>query len=984
MLFVRRMHKLMIGLFMMVIVLLCLVSSSVFADENDDSIAATARKTRVIVSMGDSFSAGEGIEPFYGSRYSDGDELADWLARRSIDSWPGQLRLPTVGEMRDYKDGKGEDAQWHFVAASGAVVWHIQNKYERKYLTGTSMDDLKAKWVDLEEQIKVFEKLNVEDDKSVYRIVPDYVTLTMGGNDLGFVPIVTEALILPSYNNPAFIFCALADATNKLDKYTLNDDKEKEPSVREKLIEAYHDIYNGASNGDHYPWLLVAGYPHLLNDGLDKSGKSVGDTLTNVFIYDPIEAILINNRIDYFNKAIEDICNTLHDAGMQIKYVDVTKEFEGHEAYTKDPWINGIDLFTDEETLDPRPLVLFEKGWGPNVNGKSMHPTAVGAYKGYRKCVQEAIDELEGRRTTKLLVNAFDADTLEPIVDTEMTITFSNPELECTLSKQLLRSEDGYATFYVSYDYNIKNIDSDVTLHVDGYKDYVVEEYPFKKETADLQAIPVMLEKDNTRYSAAGRKMITFGNYGGEDIDWIVLDENEDGMFILSEKILDEKEFNTDVYDLTWEESGLRKWLNDDFYNSAFNSEEKERILKTHVKNLDNPEVFYAVGGKDTEDNVFLLSFDEIYRLFDNNDDADLRAGATEYAIENGARPAENNYCFWWLRSPGSADRNGVAGFMFINHIGEYEKFEGMPVYCSLGVRPVIWISKDESDASTDNDDINNETKDGVEINKQIFPDEIFRAYISKEIDSDHDDVLSQKEIEAVIVMDVDKLGISDLSGIEVFSNLQQLNCQHNSLSTLDLSQNKALEKLDCTSNKLTTLNVTHNESLEELICEYNDITDLDVSSNPDLRILECSQTSITTLDVSHNPALTKLLCSGLGLTSLDVSHNLNLVHLACHSNKLTELDVSHNKKLIKFSCAINSITELDVSNNLALEYFDCAMNNLTSLDVKNNTALKELECYSNNITTLDVSNNPALERLCCDVVCAPESSTIKTIITYK
>ena len=981
MLFIKKTHKMIISLFIMVIALICLVPSNVFADENDndDSIAATARKTRVIVSMGDSFSAGEGIEPFYGSRFSKENELADWLARRSIDSWPGQLRLPTVGEMRDYKDGKGEDAQWYFVAASGAVVWHIQNKYERKYLTGSSLNDLRAEFVELEEQIKVFEKLNTDD----YKVVPDYVTLTLGGNDLGFVPIVTEALLLPSYNNPAFIYLALKDATTKLDEYTENEEKKREPCVREKLAQAYVDIYERASTVDEHPWILVAGYPHLLNDGLDKSGKSVGDTITNLYIYDPIEALLINNRIDYFNKAIEDICNQLHNAGMNIKYVDVKDEFSGHEAYTKDPWINGVEIPTDKESLDPRPLVLFEKGWGVNVNGKSMHPTAVGAYKGYRKRVQEAIDELEGRRVTKLLVNAFDADTLEPIVDKEMTITFSNQNIECTLSKQLLRSEDGYATFYVSYDYNTENIDSDVTLHVDGYKDYIVEEYPFKKETADLQAIPAMLEKDNTRYSAGGRKMITFGNYGGEDIDWIVLDENEDGMFIVSEKILDEKEFNPEVNDLTWEESELRKWLNDDFINLAFNSDEKERILKTNIKNLDNPEVFYAKGGNDTDDYVFLLSFDEIYRLFDNDDDADLRAGATKYAVENGTRPAENNCCFWWLRTPGSSDRNGVAGFMYVNYLGEHNLYSGMPVYCKMGVRPVLWISKDENDG-LDIDVVIRDTEDGAEINKWNFPDDIFRAYISKEIESDHDDMLGQKELDVVTKIDVDQLGLSDLTGIDCFTNLQELTCKNNNISTLDLSQNKKLKRLDCTDNKLTVLDVTKNESLEELICEFNSITELDVSCNPNLKILDCSQTTISTIDVSHNSTLEKLICSRLGLKSLDVSHNPALVHLACAQNDLSVLDVSHNINLKRLYCAINNITELDVSNNTALEMFDCSMNDLTSLDVKNNTALKELQCYSNNITTLDVSHNPSLERLCCDVVCAPESSTIKSIITYK
>lgn len=979
MIFPKRIYKLIIGLFILVIVLLCVDSSFVIADETEknESIVSTACKTRIVVSMGDSFSAGEGIEPFYGSRNSTGDDLADWLARRSIDSWPGQLRLPSVGELRDYKDRKDDIAQWKFVAASGAVIWHMDNPYKRKYLLISSLVDFHAEFKELDRQYKVLEDLNEEG------LVPDYITLTLGGNDLGFVPIVTKALLLPSYMDPGYIHLELEMATIKLDIATFDNKGNPEPSVKEKLKNTYNTIYNKASIGDNHPWLLVAGYPHLLNDGADKFGKFGTDLATNLLIYDPIEATSINGKIDYFNEAIEKICIDLHDNhGMQIKYIDVKEAFKDHEAYTKDPWINGVVIPNDKESLDPRTVVLNEEGDPLNVNGKSMHPTAIGAYKGYRKCVQEAIDEIEGKRVTKLLVKAYDADTYEQILDKEVTISFSNKDIECTYSKQILDSnDDGYATFYVSNDYRIIDFNSDVTIHVDGYKDYFIEEYPFKKETTDLQVIPAMLEKDNSTGSILEKKKITFGNYGGKDIDWIVLDENEEGMFLLSEKILDAKIFNQDVYDLTWEESDIRKWLNEEFYNSAFDSEDRKRILKTQVKTLDNPEVSYVKGGNDTEDYLFLLSFDEIYRFFENNDE--LKTEATEYAIENGANPAENSCCFWYLRTPGSSDRNGIAGFMYVDCEGGSELYEGMPVYVKTGIRPAMWISKDENDSRYNNVDINTEIKDGYAINKSNFPDDIFRAYISKEIDMDNNDILSKEELHNVIKIDLDKLGVSDLKGIEVFSDLQELTCINNNLSTLDLSQNKELKKLNCNSNIISTLDITQNELLEELICEYNDIKELDVSHNKKLQVLYCSDNDFTKLDVSHNHELEKLICSRLELTELDVSNNLALVQLSCPQNNLTTLDVSNNLKLKRLYCSINKIANLDLSNNTELEILDCSMNSLTSLNLNNNTDLKELQCYSNDITSLDLSNNLLLERLCCDSKCAPKSDTIKNVFIY-
>ena len=53
-----------------------------------------------------------------------------------------------------------------------------------------------------------------------------------------------------------------------------------------------------------------------------------------------------------------------------------------------------------------------------------------------------------------------------------------------------------------------------------------------------------------------------------------------------------------DSVDITWHDCDLRKWLNNEFYNTAFNATEKEFIKTTHC--ADNGEV-----SPDTEDKVF-------------------------------------------------------------------------------------------------------------------------------------------------------------------------------------------------------------------------------------------------------------------------------------------------------------------------------------------------------------------------------------------
>jgi hypothetical protein len=83
----------------------------------------------------------------------------------------------------------------------------------------------------------------------------------------------------------------------------------------------------------------------------------------------------------------------------------------------------------------------------------------------------------------------------------------------------------------------------------------------------------------------------------------------------------------------------------------------------------------------------------------------------------------------------------------------------------------------------------------------------------------------------------------------------------------------------------------------------------------------------LTSLDLSNNTALQTLYCYGIGLTSLDISKNTALTYLQCSNNQLMSLDVSKNTALKDLQCLDNQLTTLDVSNNTALTYLRCENN---------------------------------------------------------
>jgi len=209
----------------------------------------------------------------------------------------------------------------------------------------------------------------------------------------------------------------------------------------------------------------------------------------------------------------------------------------------------------------------------------------------------------------------------------------------------------------------------------------------------------------------------------------------------------------------------------------------------------------------------------------------------------------------------------------------------------------------------------------------------------------------------------------NSLTNLDLSNNVEltNLSCENNSLSNLDMHKNTALINLHCGHNLLTSLDLSNNTALTSLYCTYNSLTSMDLSNNTALNLIRCDGNSLTTLDLSSNTALVRLYCYSNSLTSLNLPNSIALTDLYCTYNLLTSIDVSKNTALTSLNCFGNKLTNIDVSSNTALIDLDCGDNKLANLDVSNNTELISLGCSMNPLTTLDVSKNTALNRLDCD-----------------
>lgn len=99
-----------------------------------------------------------------------------------------------------------------------------------------------------------------------------------------------------------------------------------------------------------------------------------------------------------------------------------------------------------------------------------------------------------------------------------------------------------------------------------------------------------------------------------------------------------------------------------------------------------------------------------------------------------------------------------------------------------------------------------------LSITEDVFPDPIFRQWLmdpSNLNGAGADGVFTQAELADILSINVSNLGISSLEGIEVFYALEQLSCNDNQLTELDVRQNRSLRYLYCESNRISSLDVS-------------------------------------------------------------------------------------------------------------------------------------------------------------------------------
>lgn len=232
---------------------------------------------------------------------------------------------------------------------------------------------------------------------------------------------------------------------------------------------------------------------------------------------------------------------------------------------------------------------------------------------------------------------------------------------------------------------------------INGYEYRCVYIKSYRPNKTSLESL-----ENNSNQNANGYEISIPYYFKFEKIEWDFLEDKNGEGFLVSNLVLDSMEFYSDYstdkidhnngngYVNNYSLSNVRKWLNNDFYKTAFNAYEKEIINKTEVDNSSDDSFIANYLCENTSDKLFLVSEKELNRYYPLASGKKTTAricNGTDYALANNLYRVKDSGCEWMLRTP-AYQPNKIKEIMTT---GEFF-YDGEVNKTSMGVRPACKI----------------------------------------------------------------------------------------------------------------------------------------------------------------------------------------------------------------------------------------------------------------------------------------------------
>lgn len=216
---------------------------------------------------------------------------------------------------------------------------------------------------------------------------------------------------------------------------------------------------------------------------------------------------------------------------------------------------------------------------------------------------------------------------------------------------------------------SVTSIGSDAFNTGNPYFHLTVVKGSYGEKFASEHSIPYVYTEGGEALFLSAGNTVSFGQYNGESIEWLVLETENDEALLLSKDILIERRYSTRENAL-WANSEINRYLNDELIYDLFSMEEAELLTAHRIYDPASPYSLVGLPGESDICHLFLLSYFEARDLLP----ADEQRAASKD---------------WWLRT--SKDYSEYAHYVSADGMIR----EGSEITNVLGIRPALWIRTD-------------------------------------------------------------------------------------------------------------------------------------------------------------------------------------------------------------------------------------------------------------------------------------------------
>ncbi len=306
-------------------------------------LAPTASITSLTdyLGLGDSYTAGEGAFD-----YLAGTDTRDNSCHLSANSYPLLL-------SRDLFSAAGG----HSVACSGAVINDVggsNGSYRGQVQHGLSLTELKTAQPErLSEIMSNYSPGYVPQEMFARQYQPRVVTVSIGGNDIGFGDIL-ERCVVPHLSRH------LSDETC----YNTYEGRQELVNLVDRTVPRWTALYRQLQAESPGSTVYAIGYPSIASD----LGKC------------PLNVNLSKSELEFAEELIHYMDGAIRQAAVSggVRYVDISQALNGHrlcEASGASVAVNGLTAGNDFGAFGIR--VLGRESYHPNALGHQLIEQAI-------------------------------------------------------------------------------------------------------------------------------------------------------------------------------------------------------------------------------------------------------------------------------------------------------------------------------------------------------------------------------------------------------------------------------------------------------------------------------------------------------------------------------------------------------------------------------------------------------------------------------